>query len=100
LVPITLYVYLSIALLSIGLYLLITRSNPIMALMGVELMFNAANLNLVAFAQQDPAKQGWFFSLFLFVVITCESAIALAIFYLWTRQSGNPELDKADSLKG
>jgi NADH:ubiquinone oxidoreductase subunit K len=69
-----------------------------MALMGVELMFNAANLNLVAFAQHDSTKQGWFFSLFLFVVVACESAIALAIFYLWTRQSGNPELDKYDGL--
>jgi NADH-quinone oxidoreductase subunit K len=71
-----------------------------MALMGVELMFNAANLNLVALSQNDPLKHGWFFSLFLFVVVACESVIALAIFYLLTKQSGDPELDKANNMKG
>jgi NADH-quinone oxidoreductase subunit K len=71
-----------------------------MALMGVELMFNAGNLNLVAFSQHDPTKQGWFLSLFLFVVVVCESAIALVIFYLLSRHKGDAELDKAMSLKG
>ena len=71
-----------------------------MALMGVELMFNAANLNLVAFSQNDLLKQGWFFSLFLFVVVACESVIALAIFYLLSKQTGDTELDKADTMKG
>ena len=100
LIPTIYYIYVSIGLLSIGIYLLVTRTNPVMALMGVELMFNAANLNLVAFSQGDIAKQGWFFSLFLFVVVVCESAIALAIFYLHTKQTGDPELDKADTMKG
>lgn len=71
-----------------------------MALMGVELMFNAGNLNLVAFSQSDPAKQGWFFSLFLFVIVVCESAIALVIFYLLAKHKGDAELDKGMSLKG
>ena len=71
-----------------------------MALMGVELIFNAANINMIAFSKSDPSKQGWFFSLFLFVIVACESVVALVIFYLLNRQSGNSELDKADSLKG
>ena len=71
-----------------------------MALMGVELMFNAANINLVAFSQNDPTKQGWFFGLFLFVIVACESVVALAIFYLLAKQKGDPELDKANSMKG
>ena len=71
-----------------------------MALMGVELMFNAANLNLVAFSQNDPTKQGWFFSLFLFVVVACESAVALVIFYLLAKYKGDPELDKGMEMKG
>ena len=80
--------------------MLLTRSNPVIALMGVELIFNAANLNLIAFSRSDPAKQGWFFSLFLFVIVACESVVALVIFYLLSKQSGNSELDKADTLKG
>lgn len=99
-IPVIYYVYISICLLSIGIYLLITRTNAVMALMGVELMFNAANLNLVVFSQNDPSKQGWFFSLFLFVVVACESVIALAIFYLLSKQTGDTELDKADTMKG
>ena len=71
-----------------------------MALMGVELIFNAANLNLVAFSQADAIKQGWFFSLFLYVVVACESVVALVIFYLLSKQKGDAELDKADSMKG
>ncbi len=98
--PIIYYLYVSCALLCIGLYLLLTRTNAIMALMGIELMFNAGNLNLVAFSQNDPAKQGWFFSLFLFAVIVCESAVALIIFYLLSKYKGSPELDKEMSLKG
>lgn len=98
--PTIYYVYLSIALLSIGVYLLLTRTNPVMALMGVELMFNAANINLIAFSQNDPSKQGWFFSLFLFVVVACESVVALIIFYLLAKQNDDPELDKATRMKG
>ena len=71
-----------------------------MALMGVELIFNAANLNLIAFSKSDNSKQGWFFSLFLFVIIACESVVALVIFYMLNKQTGNSELDKADSMKG
>jgi NAD(P)H-quinone oxidoreductase subunit 4L len=80
--------------------MLTTRTNAVMALMGVELMFNAANLNLVAFSQHDPLKQGWFFSLFLFVVVACESVIALSIFYLLFKQTSSTELDKANTMKG
>lgn len=80
--------------------MLLTRTNAVMALMGVELMFNAANLNLVAFSQNDPTKQGWFFSLFLFVVVACESAVALVIFYLLAKFKGDSELDKGMEMKG
>lgn len=100
LLPVLYYIYVSCALLCIGIYLLLTRTNAVMALMGVELMFNAGNLNLVAFSQSDPEKQGWFFSLFLFVIVACESAIALVIFYLLSKHKGDPELDKEMSLKG
>ncbi|MBC7389586.1 MAG: NADH-quinone oxidoreductase subunit NuoK [Opitutaceae bacterium] len=93
------YILVSIFLLCIGIYLLLTRTNPVMALMGVELIFNAANINMIAFSKVDASKQGWFFSLFLFVIVACESVVALLIFYMLNRQSGNSELDKADLLK-
>ena len=47
--------------------------------MGIELILNAANLNLVAFSKNDPSMQGLYLSLFVLVVGVCEMAIALAI---------------------
>ena len=57
--------YLSALLFVIGLFVVITRKNAIMVLIGIELMLNGANLNLIAFSSYDNSLQGQIFSIFL-----------------------------------
>lgn len=70
----------SALLFSLGLLITITKRNAIVVLMGIELMLNAANLNLVAFNRQSPdTVDGQIFALFVMVIAACETAIGLAI---------------------
>jgi NADH:ubiquinone oxidoreductase subunit K len=70
--------YLAAFLFSIGLIVIITKRNAIMMLLGIELMLNAANLNLVAFGSNGKAE-GQMFALFIIIVAVCEAAIGMAI---------------------
>lgn len=73
-------VYLSALLFSVGLMIIIIKQNAIAVLLGIELLLNAANLNLVAFNQLQPATfTGQMFSLFVIVIAVCEAAVGLAI---------------------
>ncbi|MFN3393965.1 MAG: NADH-quinone oxidoreductase subunit NuoK, partial [Candidatus Thermochlorobacter sp.] len=56
-----------------------TRKNAVVALMGVELILNAANLNLIAFSKYTGTMNGVMFSVFVIVLAAAEAAIALAI---------------------
>ena len=79
-VPITHYIFLSALLFSAGLMIVIIKKNAIMILLGIELMLNASNLNLVAFNTLHPARlDGQLFSLFVIVIAVCETAVGLAI---------------------
>lgn len=73
------YLLTSALLFSIGLAVVVTKRNVIVVLMGIELMLNAVNLNLVAFSKNDPDLQGQMFALFVIVVAVCEAVVALAI---------------------
>jgi len=78
--PIEHILILSALLFSIGLMIVIMKRNAIMILLGVELMLNASNLNLVAFNTLHPGSlNGQFFALFVIVVAVCEAAVGLAI---------------------
>jgi NADH:ubiquinone oxidoreductase subunit K len=80
LVPLEHFLFLGAALFVIGIMVIITRKNAIVVLMGIELILNAANINLVAFSQYDPNMlQGQVFSLFVIVLAAAESAVGLAI---------------------
>jgi NADH:ubiquinone oxidoreductase subunit K len=72
--------YLSALLFSVGLMIIVVKQNAIMILLGIELMLNAANLNLVAFNQLQPGfLTGQMFALFVMVVAVTEAAVGLAI---------------------
>lgn len=67
-------------LFSTGLFVIITKRNTIMVLLGIELMLNASNLNLVTFDQLHPSSiDGQIFVLFVIIVAVCEAAVGLAI---------------------
>ncbi|GAB3178555.1 MULTISPECIES: NADH-quinone oxidoreductase subunit NuoK [Telluribacter] len=79
-IPITHYLVVAAALFSIGLAVAVTKRNAIGVLLGLELMLNAVNLNLVAFSRHDPELlRGQLFALFVIVVAAVEVTVALAI---------------------
>ena len=84
-----------------GLFVVLTKKNAIMVLIGIELMLNAANLNLVAFSRFDPqALQGQIFSLFVITLAAAEAAVALAVVVKVYKYFKTADLDKINSMKG
>ncbi|WP_246999733.1 NADH-quinone oxidoreductase subunit NuoK [Halosolutus gelatinilyticus] len=73
------YVLLSMGLFCIGLFGILTRRNALLFLMSVELMLNAANLNLIAFAFYHGNLTGQVFSLFTMALAAAEVAVGLGI---------------------
>lgn len=72
--------YLGAFLFCIGFTIILTRRNLIMMLIGIELMLNAANLNLISFNGRYPSSvDGQFFILFVIVVAVCEAAVGIAL---------------------
>ena len=84
--------FLSALLFCLGLVAVITRRNAIVVLMGVELLFNAANLNFVAFAPADPLHQGRLWALLVMAIAAAEAAVALAIVLRVARLRGSVNL--------
>jgi NADH:ubiquinone oxidoreductase subunit K len=72
--------FIAAFLFSLGLLIIITKRNTIMVLLGIELLLNASNLNLVSFNQLRPGTvDGQMFALFVIIVAVCEAAVGLAI---------------------
>jgi len=95
------YLVVSAALFCLGLLGVLTRRNAINVLMGIELILNSANINLVAFSRYGIGNlQGQLFSIFVIVVAAAEAAVALAIVLTLYRLRRTPNLDEADILQG
>jgi NADH:ubiquinone oxidoreductase subunit K len=87
-------------LFSTGLFIIISKRNAIMVLLGIELMLNAANLNLIAFNYMYAEKlDGQMFSLFVIIVAVCEAAVGLAIILSVYRNYQTSIPDQVDELK-
>jgi len=95
------YLTLAAILFSIGFFGLLTRRNAIALLMSLELMFNAVNINLVAFNRfVSPDKYiGQVFALFVIVVAAAEATVGLAIVILVYRNWHSIAADRVDLLK-
>lgn len=95
------YLTLAAILFSIGFFGLLTRRNAIALLMSLELMFNAVNINLVAFNRfVSPDKYiGQVFALFVIVVAAAEATVGLAIVILVYRNWHSIDADRVDLLK-
>ncbi len=78
-VPIGNYVALSSVIFFIGVAGVLTRRNPLIMLMSIELMFNAANLLFMAFARVWLHNAGHIFAFLVITVAAAEAAIGLAI---------------------
>ena len=95
------YLVVSAALFCLGLLGVLTRRNAVNVLMGVELILNSANVNLVAFSRYGTGNlQGQMFAIFVIVIAAAEVAVALAIVLTLYRLRRTPNLDEADALRG
>ena len=94
-----LVLFLSATLFAIGVYGVLARRNAVLVLMSIELMLNAVNLNLVAFAQHLRDITGQVFALFVITVAAAEVGIGLAIVILIYRNRETINVDEVNLLK-
>jgi NADH-quinone oxidoreductase subunit K len=95
------YLIISAALFSLGIMAVMTRKNAVNVLMGVELILNSANINLVAFSRYAWMNlDGQLFAVFIIVIAAADAAVGLAIVLSMYRLLKSVSLDKADTLKG
>ena len=97
-----LFGYLVVAALvfAIGLFGVLTRRNAVGILLGIELMLNAVNINLVAFARFHGDLTGLIFTLFTISITVAEVAVGLAIVIVIFRVRRTVEADRLDLLRG
>jgi len=100
------YLILSAGLFAIGLYGVLTRRNVLGILMSIELMFNAANINLVAFDRFLPREtlrglhlHGQVFTLFVIAIVAAEAVVGLALILSIYRNLRSVFVEKMNILK-
>jgi len=100
-IPISWFLILAAGLFSIGLFGVLSRRNAIAILLGVELMLNAVNINLVAFWRygQISDMEGQVFAIIVFAVAAAEVAVGLALVISVYRQRRTVIADDLDMLK-
>jgi len=94
------YLTLAAAVFAIGLFGVLTRRNAVGILLGIELMLNAVNINLVAFARFWGDLGGILFTLFTIAITVAEVAVGLAIVIVIFRVRRTVEADLLDLLRG
>jgi len=99
-IPLSWYILLSAALFTIGVVGVLTRRNIFIILMSIELMLNAANINLVAFSHYLQSLTGQVFVIFVITVAAAEAAVALGIIILISRNRGTVYVDEFNIMKG
>ena len=94
------FTLISIALLGIGIYGLAVKRNFIRMLFAVEIVINAANLNLVAFARFLPHSGGQTLALFSIAIAAAEVAVGLSLIIVAYRMYKNVDVAEFRSMKG
>lgn len=100
--PLSSFFAVSVILLGIGIYGLTTKRNAIRILFSVELIYNAANLNIIAFARlrNPPIVTGQVLVLFTIALAAMEAAVGLSIIMLVSRLNVDIDLRKLTRLRG
>ena len=101
-VPLEFVLIVAAALFCIGLFGALARRNLVSILMGIELMLNGVNINLVAFWRylEPQFVTGQIFALFIIAVAAAEAAVGLAMVIAIYRARITVNADEVDSLKG
>jgi NADH:ubiquinone oxidoreductase subunit K len=101
--PLAAFLILAALIFAIGFAIALTRRNAILVLIGIELMLNAANLNLIAywrFSVHPQALTGMMFAVFSIAVAAAEAAVGLGLIIAWHRHSRTTDLDTMTRMKG
>jgi NADH-quinone oxidoreductase subunit K len=104
-IPIQYWLIFSSLLLAVGAYGVLTRKNAIVVLMSIEVMLNAANINLVAFSSYHTTLHGFadasgqVFALFSIAIAAAEVAVGLAILLSVYRRYQTIDVDKINILR-
>ena len=101
--PLAAFLIVAALVFAIGFAISLTRRNAILVLIGIELMLNAANLNLIAFWRFGPypeALTGMMFAIFSIAVAAAEAAVGLGLVIAYHRQSKTTDLDAMTRMKG
>lgn len=94
------YVTLSALIFGIGVWGVLTRRNPLVILLCLELMLNAANLALVAFSRMHGGEAGQIFALIVMVVAACEVTVGLGLIVAISRRGLPVDVDELRELNG
>jgi|SRR5215475_14881116 NADH-quinone oxidoreductase subunit K len=94
------FIIVAIVLFAIGIYGLVVKRNAIRMLFSIELIANAANLNLVAFSRNLHDVQGQVFALFSIAIAAAEVAVGLGIIIIAYRLYKEIDVEEFRSLKG
>jgi NADH-quinone oxidoreductase subunit K len=98
-IPAEYYVVLSAAVFCIGLFGILTRRNALVFLMSIELMLNAANINLIAFANHWGNLTGQTFALFTIALAAAEVAVGLGIILVLYRNFDGIDVTEATTMR-
>ena len=103
-IGLTHYLIVAAIMVCCGVGTILLKRNAIGILIGVELVLNAANVNLVAFnrynANASGGLDGQIFAIFVIVLAAAEAAVALAIFLNFYNNFSTVDVERADNLKG
>ena len=98
-VPLEGYLLLSAAVFCIGVFGVLVRRNALLFLMSVELMLNAANINLVAFSLQHGNLTGQVFALFGMAIAAAEVAVGIGIILVLYRNFSDVDVTNATTMR-
>jgi NADH-quinone oxidoreductase subunit K len=98
-IPVDLYLFLSLALFIIGVIGVLTRRNVIVILMSIELILNAVNINLIAFSRMWSSVDGQVFAIFIITDAAAEAVVGLGIILALFRNRETVLADEMDMLK-
>ena len=94
------YVIVSVVLVAIGIYGLVVKRNAVRMLFALEIIANAANLNLVAFSRNLSNAQGQVFALFSIAIAAAEVAVGLGIIIIAYRLYKEIDVEEFKSMRG
>ena len=94
------YLTVSALIFCIGVSGVLTRRNPLVVLLCLELMLNAGNLALVAFARLHGGEAGQVFALIVMVVAACEVTVGLGLIVAISRRNLPVDVDELHELQG